>query len=119
MMIFLHTAPALTTWVGTALIAFGLSPYWANGTAWSVQYVQLTPGALGNMLVLISSGVMLIPFFLGNQIDENPEFFLYSNSALAIILTALAAALIIYGNTSALTKHKKGKEAERLNNQVS
>ncbi|XP_003748192.1 sodium-dependent glucose transporter 1 [Galendromus occidentalis] len=115
MMLFINSSPMLSSWLGTALVAFGLSPYWANATAWSVQYVQLTPAALGPILVVISSGVMLIPFFIGNQIDKNPQFFLYSNTALALLLTALAATLIIYGNTKALVRHKTGKEAERLN----
>ncbi|XP_003748191.1 sodium-dependent glucose transporter 1 [Galendromus occidentalis] len=111
MMFFLDTSPALVTWLGTALVAFGLSPYWSNGTAWSVLFIQLTPGSVGLIMVLISSGVMLIPFIVVSRISENPQFFLYSNTGLALLLTAVAAALILYGNTKALKKHKKENKA--------
>ena len=115
MILFLDTSPTLVAWLGTALLAFGLSPYWANGTAWSVQYVQLTPTSLGLVMVLISSGVILIPFFIGNQIAENPQFFLYSNTGLAVLLTAVAAALVLYGNTRKLKRHESQNETVKMN----
>ena len=116
MMLFLDTSPSLITWLGTAILAFGLSPYWSNSTAWSVQYIQLTPASMALITMLYSSGLMLIPFFLGNQIAENPRFFLVSNTGLAVLLTAIAIALIVFGNTKRLRKHSsqnKALKAER------
>lgn len=114
MMLCLDASPMLVTWLGTGLLAFGLSPYWSNGTAWCVQFVQLTPTSMALVMVFISSGIMLIPFFIGNQISDNPQFFLYANTGLAVLLTAVAAVLVIYGNSKPLKKHQAENETAKI-----
>ena len=115
MMLLIDTSPAFIVWLGTAFVAFGLSPYWANVTAWSVQYIQLTPGSIGLIMMPASSGMMLIPFIIGNQISANPQYFLYCNTALALLLTAIAVAIIVYGNTEALREYKTKNESIEMN----
>lgn len=40
-LIFIDVSP-IVIWLGTIMIAFGLSPYFGNVTIWGVQYIVLT-----------------------------------------------------------------------------
>lgn len=104
--LFIDYSP-IVTWTCTAALAFGVSPYWANGTAWVVQYIQLTPRAMSVAVIIISSGVMTIPFIIGNRIEQYPTVFLYTNLSLAILLTVAGISLIIYGRTRTLRLHRQ------------
>ncbi|OQR72456.1 sodium-dependent glucose transporter 1-like [Tropilaelaps mercedesae] len=73
----------------------GIRPYLSNGSAWVVQYIQLTHAYISVTMIIEPSGIIAIPFIIGNRIKQNPAAFLYCSVGLAQLLTLIGA------NTSA------------------
>ncbi|XP_022648460.1 sodium-dependent glucose transporter 1-like [Varroa destructor] len=84
-------------WSMTALYAFGLSPFFGNVCAWALQYVFLGHNYMAAIMMFVCIGAMMPPIILAPFIESHPIALMFSNIALAIIMTATAIGLLMLG----------------------
>lgn len=103
----------IAVWIGSILVAFGLSPFFGNVTIWGVQYILLTHKYMSVLMVCVCVGAMAPSSLIGQVIDTQPMVMIWSHTGLATALSVCAGILLMYGKSRLLSEFEQKKRDKK------